>query len=74
MFSWEAQKGRPGEQSIVGKMHCLEKMATKAEPGTKKWKMFFVLFCVFTGAKHSMAELPGKLEVIKETTVPLPFL
>lgn len=45
MFSWEAPKGRPGEQSIVGKMHCLEKkLATKAESGTKKFKIFLFFF------------------------------
>lgn len=35
-FSWEAPKGRPGEQSTVGKMHCLEKNASKSWTRHKK--------------------------------------
>lgn len=75
MFSWQAPKGRPGEQSIVGKIHCLgkKKKATKAEQEKKK-KKFSLLSWVFTGAKSSTAELLTKLKVRKETIDPLPFL
>lgn len=49
-------------------------MATKDEPGTKKFEIFSRLFRILTEAKPHMAELLTELEIRKETTVLLPFL
>lgn len=51
-----------------------KKMATKDEPGTKKFEIFSRLFRILTEAKPHMAELLTELEIRKETTVLLPFL